>query len=297
MKRFGLDYETIVQRRPDIVMLSTCLRGQTGPERDYTGFGGQGAALAGIHSLTGWPDRPPSGPWGAYTDFINPRFGVAAIASAIRHHRLTGQGQHIDLAQTEAGIHFIEPAVLDYTVNGHAWHAQGHDSIYACPHGVYRTAGTERYVAVAVETAAQWRALRSLAPLAAFAADRFDALEARLSVRAELDAALSAFCAGQEPFELAARLRHEGVPAYVVLRPSDLYCDPQLSHRQFFVTLDHTVMGPTPYDGLVTRFSATPGVLSKAGPCLGEDTMHVLVDLLGLGDSEIEHYAAAGVLQ
>jgi benzylsuccinate CoA-transferase BbsF subunit len=155
-------------------MMSTCLRGQTGPERAYTGFGGQGAALAGLHFLTGWPDRPPAGPWGAYTDFINPRYGVAALASAILHRDRTGQGQHIDQAQTEAGIHFIEPLVLDYTVNGVSRAAAGHDSLYACPHGVYPAQGRERYIAIAVEDTEQWRALLKVAPLQSFGAPEFD---------------------------------------------------------------------------------------------------------------------------
>ncbi|HJN93440.1 MAG TPA: CoA transferase, partial [Dehalococcoidia bacterium] len=63
-----------------------------------------------------------------------------------------------------------------------------------------------------------------------------------------------------------------------------------------FVTLDHTVMGPTPYDGLVTRFSETPGSLSKAAPCLGEDTDTILRDILRLDDAEITELAIAGVL-
>jgi benzylsuccinate CoA-transferase BbsF subunit len=295
MSRFGIGYESIVKRRPEIVMLSTCLRGQTGPEKDYTGFGGQGAALAGIHSLTGWPDRAPCGPWGAYTDFINPRYGVAALTAAILHRERTGQGQHIDLAQTEAGIHFIEPVVLDFTVNGRAWRAQGHDSLYACPHGVYRTAGKERYVAIAVETAAQWRALISVTAIEA--ADITETFDGRLSRRQEIDTALARWCGGRDAFEAAATLRAAGVPACAVLRPSDLYHDAQLAHRRFFVTLEHSVMGPTPYDGLVTKFSATPGCLRKAAPCLGEDTLYVLRDILGFSDDEIAACAAAGALQ
>jgi crotonobetainyl-CoA:carnitine CoA-transferase CaiB-like acyl-CoA transferase len=293
MSRFGIGYDEIAKRKPDIVMLSTCLRGQTGPERGYTGFGGQGAALAGIHSITGWPDRAPCGPWGAYTDFINPRYGVAALAAAIIHRQRTGEGQHIDLAQTEAGIHFIEPVVLDFTVNGRAWRAQGHDSLYASPHGVYRAQGKERYVAIAVETPAQWQALSALAGLRLGA----DSLEARQARRTEVDATLARWCAARDAFEAAAALRDAGVPAYAVLRPSDLYRDPQLVHREFFATLDHSVMGPTPYDGLVTKFSATPGCLRKAAPCLGEDTDHVLRDILALSDDEIAACAAAGALQ
>ncbi|WP_343393950.1 CoA transferase [Candidatus Amarobacter glycogenicus] len=107
--RLGLSYEEVSKDRPELVMFSTCLRGQTGPQRSYGGYGGQGAALAAIYGITGWPDRIPHGPWGAYTDFVAPRYGVAAIAAAIRHRNLTGEAS-IDLAQVEAAIHFIEPA-------------------------------------------------------------------------------------------------------------------------------------------------------------------------------------------
>lgn len=84
----GLDYATLAQRNPKIIMLSSCMRGQTGPEAKYTGFGLQGAALAGLVAITGWPDRIPSGPWGAYTDFIAPRFSLAALGRSCRSRDL-----------------------------------------------------------------------------------------------------------------------------------------------------------------------------------------------------------------
>ncbi|MGI8926363.1 MAG: CaiB/BaiF CoA transferase family protein [Tepidiformaceae bacterium] len=296
MERFGFDYATISKGRPELIMLSTCLRGQTGPERTYGGFGGQGAALAGLHGVTGWPDRPPHGTWGAYTDFIAPRYGVAALAAAILERRRSGLGQHIDLSQVEAAIHFIEPLMLDQFKNGRTAPRAGHDSERACPHGVYAAAGTERYLALAIETRAQWQALLAAAPLAAFADAKYDSLGARLAHREAIDAALAAWIAPQDAETLAPALRAAGVPASLVARPTDLYRDPQLTHRGFFVTLDHAVMGPTPYDGLVTHFSATPGHLRKAAPCLGEDTTHVLRDILGLSEDEIAAAAAEGAL-
>src|SRR5581483_8068736 len=198
--------------------------------------------------------------------------------------------------QTEAGIHFIEPLLLDLFVNGRAAGPVGHDSPTACPHGVYATQGTERYIALAVETAEQWRALRALAPLEAFAADAYDTPAVRRKHRAEIDEALRRWCADQEPFELAARLKAAGVPASVALRPSDLYADAQLAHRRFFVTLDHAVMGPTPYDGLATIFSATPGTPRFAAPALGQHTEQVLREILGVGDEEVTEYVVAGAL-
>ena len=296
MARFGLGYEALSRDRADLVMLSTCLRGQTGPQAGYGAFGGQGAALAGFYSITGWPDRPPAGPWGAYTDFIAPRYGVAALAAAIYERAHSGLGQHIDLSQVEAAIHFLEPLLLDYEASGHVAGAIGHDSDRACPHGVYATRGVERYIALAVESAEQSRALRSVAPLEAFANGRLDALAERLARRTEISAALREWAAQEEPFPLAERLRAAGVPASAVLRPTDLYEDPQLAARGVFVTLDHSVMGPTPYDGPATIFSETPAVPRKAAPALGEDTHEVLRDLLGLAPEEIANYATAGTL-
>ena len=125
MARYGLDYATLSANRSDLVMVSTCMRGQTGPERHYTGFGNQGAALAGLVAITGWPDRAPAGPWGAYTDFITPRYGIAALTAALLHRDATGEGQYIDLSQIEAGIQFQAPLLLDHAVNGRVAQAAG----------------------------------------------------------------------------------------------------------------------------------------------------------------------------
>jgi crotonobetainyl-CoA:carnitine CoA-transferase CaiB-like acyl-CoA transferase len=280
-EKMAIDWPTLSARKPGLVMLSSCMRGQTGPERRYTAFGLQGAALAGFVAVTGWPDRMPSGPWGAYTDFIAPRFSLAALGAALHHRDETGEGQYIDLAQVEAAIHFLEPMLLDYAVNGRVAGLVGHDSQRARPNGVYRAEGTERYVAVSVEGEAQWQALRAIVP---GLASRDDAEP------------LAAWLATQEPFACAERLRRAGVPAYVVLRAPDLHRDPQLLHREFFVRLDHPRVGPALYDGPVTRFSGTPAVVRNAGPAVGQDSFDVMTRILGYGEDEVAELAAAGVL-
>src|SRR5439155_14157911 len=83
MARSGLGYEDLAKEKPDLVMVSTCLHGQTGPERDYPGFGGQGPALSGFNHLTGWPAREPPGPYRTITDSLAPRFSTAAILAAL----------------------------------------------------------------------------------------------------------------------------------------------------------------------------------------------------------------------
>ncbi len=297
LKRFGLDYAALSQERPEIIMLSTCLRGQWGPESSYAGFGLQGACLSGLHRITGWPDRQPAGTWGAYTDFINPRFGSGVLAAAIRHRDLSGQGQYIDLAQTEAGIHFAAPLLLDYFENGRIAEAPGHGSLYAAPHGVFRVQSGERYVAISTETTEQWHALRQAVGLSGWSGDEFDELAARIAAKAEIESEIAAWCLPQTPDAVIDCLTAAGVPAALVEWPSDLYEDAQLTHRGFFVTLDHSVMGPTPYDGLVTKFSGGTARLRRAAPAIGEHTHQVLSEILSVSDEEIFEALAAGALE
>lgn len=294
MARLGLDYEAVSAGHDDLIWMSTCLLGQTGPRATFAGYGSHGAALSGFIGITGWPDRAPVGPAGPYTDVITPRFGVPVLTAAILERRRSGRGQYIDLAQVEGALRMLEPLLLDESVNGRTAGPAGHDSPTAAPHGVYAAAGVERYVAIAVESVEQWRALRALAPLDAFVAERFDALVARRDARDEIDAALAAWSATLPAEVLEERLVAAGVPASRVQRMSDLYADPQLAHRGFFVTFDHPEMGHHPYDGLATRFSAKPEQLHTRAPLLGEHTEYVLRDLLGLESHEITAAAADG---
>jgi crotonobetainyl-CoA:carnitine CoA-transferase CaiB-like acyl-CoA transferase len=276
-------------------MISSCMRGQTGPEAGYTGFGLQGAGLAGFVALTGWPDRLPSGPWGAYTDFIAPRYSLAALGAALHHRDRTGVGQYIDQSQIESAIQFLSPAVLEYTVNGRILDRAGLASDRACPHGVFAARGQERYVAIATESVEQWQALAAQVPgLGDFRTPELDDLKARIARKAEIEAPLADWCADQEPFELAKSLRRAGVPAYVVMRSSDLLEDPQLLARDHFVELDHPAIGRARFENAVTRFSRTPARATHAGPTIGQHSFEVLTGILGYSDDEVAELAVAG---
>ncbi len=134
MRSFGLDYASMGSEKPDLVMVSSCLQGQTGPHKDYPGFGGQGSALGGYNLLTGWPDREPVGPYGTITDSLAPRFVASALCAGLLYRRRTGRGVHLDVAQVEAAVYSLSPWVLDYDVNGHVGSRQGNRSERAVPH-------------------------------------------------------------------------------------------------------------------------------------------------------------------
>lgn len=299
MERFGVDYASLSEDHPDLVMLSTCLRGQDGPERKYGGFGSQGVAVTPLYEATGWPDRAPAGPWGAYTDFCAPRFGISALASALLHRRRTGVGQHIDLSQVEAAMHFAEPLLLDLQINRRDTTPQGLDRSHACPHTLLPTSTHDRWVTAACETPEQWRALVAVVSpvLVNWSGPEWDNVDRRAEHKEAIEGALATWSATHEPFGLAERLAVAGVPASVAYWSADLLDDPQLQHRDYYSVLEHGEVGPILYDGTGSILSETPSIQRLAAPCLGEHTDHVLRDLLCLTDAEITRYREAGALR
>jgi benzylsuccinate CoA-transferase BbsF subunit len=298
MRAWGFDYESLRKVKPDLIMLSTCLMGQTGPLAHYAGFGNLAAAISGFTNLAGWPDRPPAGPFGAYTDYIAPWFNTTAILAALEYRRRTGEGQHIDLSQAEASLHFLGPALLDYTVNERVQNRAGNRDLNYAPHDVYPAAGTDRWIAIAVTNDEQWQALCAVMERPDLLHDeRFATPSARLAYRDALDARVAAWTKDQDPFEAEAALQARGVPASAVRTMHELYTDPQLVHRGHFVELEHPTYGKTTVEGSRFRLSRTPARVGGSAPTLGRDNQYVLETILGYSEERITELVAAGVLE
>ena len=137
MERLGLGYGDLVKVNPEIIMFSTSMLGRGGPFASQPGFGAVMASLSGLTYITGWPDRAPVNPYGAYTDFVAPRFGVAAIVAALDYRRRTGKGIHLDLAQLETSLQLSAPLLIDWHMNGRQPQRAGNRNPSAAPHGVF----------------------------------------------------------------------------------------------------------------------------------------------------------------
>ena len=157
--RMGFGYEAARRLNPDIIMVSSSLLGQTGPWREYAGFGNLAGAVCGFYQLAGMPGAPPVGSFGPYTDFMGVRYNALAILAALAHRDRTGEGQFIDMAQAEAALHFLAPAALAYLEAKRVPEAQGNRDASMAPHGVYPARGTDRWVAIAVRDDDEWKRL------------------------------------------------------------------------------------------------------------------------------------------
>ena len=162
MGRWGLGYEDISQVNPGVVMFSASMMGRGGPYEAQPGFGPVLTALSGHTHYTGWPDRAPVSPYGAYTDFVIPHVAVAAITAALETRRETGMGQHLDMSQLEASLQFLAPAILDYTANGRVGTRDGNRDPAMAPHGVYPCRGEDRWCAIACANDEQWASLAGI---------------------------------------------------------------------------------------------------------------------------------------
>ncbi|MGH9018898.1 MAG: CaiB/BaiF CoA transferase family protein, partial [Acidimicrobiales bacterium] len=297
MRGFGLDYGALAAQKPDLVMVSSCLQGQTGPHKDYPGFGGQGSALGGYNLLTGWPDREPVGPFGTITDSLAPRFVATALAAGLLYRRRTGRGVHLDVAQVEAAVYSLSPWIADYVVNGTTGIRQGNRSDRAVPHGAFPCAGDDRWVALSCTDDADWWRLTDLMGTDDATARRLARLDARQAAVDEVEALVGAWTATRDAAEVAATLQGAGLEAVPVADLGDAHGDPQLAHRGHVVTLTHPCMGDCGYERNGFRLSDAPAGYDRTSPLLGEHNDMVLGEILGLSAAERRRLLDDGVLE
>lgn len=297
MKRLGLDYEEAKKIKPDIIYCSTTFQGQYGPHALFGGLGFHGAALAGFWALSGYPGGEPAPAHTAYLDFIAPWYLVTALVAALDRRRKTNKGMYIDQAQYEAGVTFLSPAILDYTVNSRIMGRRGNRDPCAAPHGIYPCQGNDRWVAIAVFTDEEWKAFSEAIGSPQWAGERrFATLIGRKENEDELDQLVTSWTIDYTPEQVMTFMQPKGVAVGIVKTAEDLFNDPQLKHRDHFVYLEQRVVGYRAYQNQAIKFSKTPQRLWKAGPNIGEDSEYVCKEILNLTDDDISDLIAEGVI-
>jgi crotonobetainyl-CoA:carnitine CoA-transferase CaiB-like acyl-CoA transferase len=284
LARRGLTREAMRAARTDIVILSSCNQGQTGPHAQHPGYGSQLTALAGFNELLGERGRTPVILYGPYIDYIAVAYGVIAILAALERRRRTGEGCVIDLSQYEAGLQFMAPALLQYSADGTIPTRDGNRDRVARPHGVYRCAGEDRWVALSVWTEDEWARFRSI--VGHFEWSREDP---------DLDDCIERWTSTRSRDEIVDAFREERLRAAPVTTIAELAEDAQLGHRSFWRRTAHPVLGEVVAMAPPFVLSHTPAVLERAGPTLGEHNDEVWLGLGGLGEPEYRALAAEGV--
>ena len=297
MERMGLGYEVLRKVKPDIIMLSSCMQGQTGPFARHPGWGFQLSALSGFCHITGWPDRP-SPELGVYTDFVAPHFNVSMILAALLYRRRTGRGMYIDMSQFESAVHFMAPPVVDYFVNKRVADRMGNKCTYAAPHNAYQCLGEDCWCAIAVSTDQEWQSFCEVVGHREWITDpKFATLLARKKNEEELDGLITTWTISRSAEDIMEMMQRAGVPAGILETGEDLLeRDPQIKHRRTFREVDHPRMG-------THHPIASPFVMSRSSdevqrsPLLGEHNEYVLKQILGVSDDEIADLVISGAVE
>jgi len=306
MERLGFDYEHLRAVRPDIVYVSNCGFGHTGPYVKFKSWGPIVQAMSGLTFASGLRDQPPAG-WGySYMDHTGAYYMAMALLMALYHRERTGEGQWIDLAMTEAGTTLNGPALLDYTVNGRPLRREGmpdsnrSQSPRMAPHGIYPARGEDAWVAISCRDDADWRALREVVGEGGedWTGDgRFADLDGRIASQDSLDERLAAWTSRREKFDVEARLQAAGVPAAAVQTPPErIDHDANTQSWGLWPEVAHPVIGKQRIDGLPVHLSETDWGFTEGAPLLGQHNEQIYGELLGLDASEIAALQREGVI-
>jgi len=285
LARRGLDYASLAERNPGIIMLSLAMMGQTGPMSGIGGYAPVMSGLAGLDAITGYSaddlignfNPSPGDPNGA-------DHATALLIGALIRRRRTGRGCWLDVSQIEAMTSIMRVPFAIAARGGEVPVPGNAHSVYA-PHGTFRCRGEDSWIAVAVRTDAERRRLAEL-----IGAPSPDA--------AALESALTAWTAGREADEAEAVLRGIGVPASELIGIEALIASDLARDRELFHEYDHPWLGPQKIFGIPWKLNGRGFVAERPSPGLGAHNQEVLVDELGILDAaELAAYQEQHILE
>ena len=288
MENFGLGWDAVQRLNPRAVMCRMPAFGLSGPWRERTGFAMTIEQASGMAWVTGHASGPPMVPRGI-CDPLGGMHAAFAMMLALEHAGRTGEGQLVEVPLIEPALNAAAEQAIEFSAHGVLMERRGNRSPYAAPQGVYCTRGADHWVALSVETDAEWARLRTALGDPEWARDpRHAAAAGRHADHDSIDAELRRWFA-EQPRDLAAEtLIAAGVPAAAVRNASQVHLTPHHQVRPFHQWMQHRVAGWTPYPSFPFTWNGSFLPFARPAPTLGEHNREVLAEILGLTDSEIE---------
>ena len=296
MARLGLDFESLAQERPGLVMASLSAFGQDGPQKASIGYGPSLDAWASLDWLTAYPDGPPNALGGMFPDTGSAIHAAAAILAALHERDRTGQGCWIDVSELEVSATLVGD-VLCATLDGHTPAPSGNGDAYHFPHGCYRCAGEDRWVALSAPDQRAWQGLATVIGRVEWVDDATLTESAGRRARAaEIDPVIAGWARERECEAAMLALQAAQVPATIAHDARTLLADPHLLARGFFQMLEHPEAGKQSIYGPIWRFDGHEGRLGRPAPVLGADSDYVLREILHVDAKQYEALVAARIV-
>jgi formyl-CoA transferase/succinyl-CoA--D-citramalate CoA-transferase len=296
MAEWGLSFEELSANNPALVMVHVSGFGQTGPRSRAAGFGSIGEAVGGLRHTTGNPDLPPSRTGISLGDALAALFAVAGALAAITSARTTGRGQEVDVAIYEAVAALMESSMADFELGGVRRERTGSVLPGVAPSNAYRSRDGSDIV-IAANADAVFARLSMAMGRPDLATDERYATHVRRGENMDaLDQLVSTWTLAHDSRELLETLDAIGVPAGRIFTAEDMLRDPHYAAREMILRRKSLQGWEIPMQGVVPKFSRTPGSVRTTGPVLGAHTREVLMGLAGMSAQEYGTLARKGIV-
>jgi crotonobetainyl-CoA:carnitine CoA-transferase CaiB-like acyl-CoA transferase len=294
MVELGLDYPRLAAINPGLIYVAASGWGQDGPYAALSGLDIMAQAMSGLMSITGEEGRPPVKIGVPMCDLACALYGALAAVSAIHARERTGRGQLIDVSLFEAGVSFSIWEAGKYFGTGEIPRRHGSAHQSTAPYQAFRSA--DGYFAAGAATQKTWVAFCKVVGIAELVEDaRFAQAHLRRTNLGELLPLIEEKTVAKNSADWVAALQAVGVPCAMLQDYGQVFNDPHLLARNYFVDVPHAKLGPVRVLGSPMRFSETPVRTDRAGPLLGEDSADVLTEL-GVADDEVKSLFATGIV-
>jgi benzylsuccinate CoA-transferase BbsF subunit/naphthyl-2-methylsuccinate CoA transferase subunit len=298
MEKWDLGWDDVRQINPRIIYVTMSLQGVTGPHKSYMGYGVNLNALCGLTARAAFPGEQPFGTGTNYTDHVMvPTHTLFGIMAALLEREVTGLGQTVAISQLEAAISMKPTDPMVYASNGEIPGPIGYGDPDAVPHGIYKTLGYRKWIAIAVFSDEEWGALKQVMENPEWMDDdRFASPHKRRDNEAELNALIEQWTEKRYGDWLTQELLENGVRAGMVKDAREVIDEEHLRSRDFWAYLDHPEVGSTLYNRAPIVFSRAPIRMKTAAPSIGQHTHEILTGMLGYSDDEVAALSEEDVL-
>ncbi len=296
LEKWGLGYDELVKRRPELIMTRVSGFGQTGPYAGRPGFGVIGEAMSGLRHMIGDADRPPSRAAIPLTDYITGLYAALGTVMAVHAREKTGRGQCIDVSLLESAFSFMEAYVPQFEKTGKGGMRSGPRLPNSAPNTLFPTADGD-WIHIAAFADAIFRRLAQVMDRPELGTDpRFATQAARNANEVEIEAMIGEWTTARTLAEIQAALDAAEVPATRIYTMADIFADRHFQARGMLVPTPDDDLGEVTLAGVVPLMSATPGRVRWSGHRIGQDTREVLRRIAGLSDAEIDALEAEGAV-
>ena len=294
LEKWGLDFKSLNEVNPKVIMLQVTGFGATSSRRNEPGFGKVGEAMSGVVNLTGFADGPPVHTGFSHGDSVTGLMGAFAIQAALyrKHTDPQFRGEWIDLALYDGLFRLIEWQVVFYDQLGQSPSRVG-NKLAAAPAAVinmYKTSDA-RWLTV---TSGTPRAVVNTAKLVGEPEEDYATRELQAKNSDRLDKLLAQWISERTVDECITVMKDIGVVASPIYAMEDIVADPTFKERESIAEVPVEGLGKVRMQNVFPKLQNYRGSIWRSAPKLGEDNELVYREFIGKDNAEIARLRSEG---